>query len=86
VEKITPGRIRGLPKFGGCHLFPGWQALAGCAVILLVKRAAWLPGLVVMIVALVAVGRFCMFRRREAERKWGRRLAWPEIRADHAQE
>jgi len=59
----------------------GWQTLAGCAVILLVKRAAWLPGLVVMIVALLVVVGFCVFRRRGAEGKWGRRLAWPAVAA-----
>ena len=54
----------------------GWQPLVGCAVILLVKRAAWLPGLAVMLVALLVVSGFCVFRRRGAEGKWGRRHTW----------
>ncbi|HUT87988.1 MAG TPA: GDSL-type esterase/lipase family protein [Thermoguttaceae bacterium] len=59
----------------------GWQPLVACAAILLVKRAAWLPGLVAMIVALLAVSGFCVFWRRGADGKWGRLLAWSAVAA-----
>ncbi len=55
---------------------PGWLPLVGCALILLVKRTPWLPGVAAILVVLLAAGCFAAFLSRRKVTPWPRRGVW----------
>ncbi len=51
---------------------PGWVPLMACLAILLVKRAAWLPGLTFLLIVLGVVGILRLVRQRRSQPLPGR--------------
>lgn len=55
---------------------PGWLPLLGCAAVLLVKRATWMPGAVAMLGVMLAAACLGVCLARGPAGRWGRRTVW----------
>ena len=49
---------------------PGWIPLAVCMAVVLAKRTPWMPGVVAMLVVMVAAATFRMILQRKTHLKW----------------
>jgi acyl-CoA thioesterase-1 len=55
---------------------PGWLPLAGCAVVLLVKRIPWPPAVIALGIVMLAAGLLDVIRMRKGFTARRRRSAW----------